>query len=107
MPIRFGIACEKCERIYLVAHPDRAKWILFTAGSSTHPPSRLTCICRAERYFDGPQTLPYRVSEYICRQGYAERDEYAAIPLAKFPRTRHAGQSAKWPGFVNNQLPFP
>jgi hypothetical protein len=80
MPIRFGIVCEKCERIYLVAHPDRAKWILFTAGSGPHPPFRLTCICRAERYFDQRQILPYRVSEYICGQGYAERDEYDAIP---------------------------
>ena len=80
MPIRFGIACERCERIYLVAHPDRAKWILFAADSAPHPPFRLTCMCRAERYFDGPQTLPYRVSEYICSQGYAERGEYEAIP---------------------------
>jgi hypothetical protein len=92
MPIRFAIMCEACERIYLVAHPERAKWIRFTPGSAPQPPFRLTCICRAERYFDSPQTVPYQVSESICGQGYAERDEYGAISHAKLPWTRRASQ---------------
>ena len=92
MPIRFGIMCETCERIYLLAHPDSAKRIRFTRGSVPHPPFRLTCICNAERCFDRPQTLPYRVSEDICGQGYADPDEYEAIPYAKSPETRRGSQ---------------
>lgn len=92
VPIRFAIMCEQCERIYLLAHPDRAKWILFTPGSAPHPPFRLACICRAKRHFDGPQAFPYRVSEYTCQRGYAERDEYEAIPPAKIPKARRGSQ---------------
>ena len=61
--------CEKCERIYLLAHPDSAKRIQFTPGSDRRFPYRLTCMCKTERYFDKGQTLPYRVSEYICIRG--------------------------------------
>src|ERR1700756_5671095 len=71
MPIRFAIMCEKCKRIYLVAHPDSAKRIHLTSGSEPHPPYRLTCICTAERCFDSAQTLPYRVSDLTCNRGYA------------------------------------
>jgi hypothetical protein len=88
MPIRVAVMCERCERIFLLAHPDSAKRIQFTPGSRPHPPYRLTCICRAEQYFDRAQTLPYRVPEYICTQGHAERDEYDAMPYQKFPMIR-------------------
>jgi hypothetical protein len=73
--------CEKCERIYLLAHPDSAKRIQFTVRSDPHPPYRLTCMCGVGRYFDKSQTVPYRLSEYICSRGYADRDEYDAIPI--------------------------
>ena len=72
--------CEKCERIYLLPHPDSAERIEFTPRSDPHPPYRLTCVCKAERRFDKRQTLPYRVSEFACVRGYAGRDEYDAIP---------------------------
>jgi len=88
MPIRFAIMCEKCERIYLLAHPDSVKRIHLTSGSEPHPPYRLTCICKAERCFGSAETLPYRVSELTCNRGYAERDEYEAIPIRRFPVTR-------------------
>ena len=89
MPIQVAIMCEKCERIYLLAHPDSAKWIRFTPPQSdSHPPYRLTCICKGERSFDRAQTLPYRVSDYICTLGYAGRDEYDAIPGQKLPKSR-------------------
>ena len=79
MPIRFGIACERCERIYLVAHPDRAKWILFAADLPLIP-IPLNVYVQGGAVFRRTETLPYRVSEYICSQGYAERGEYEAIP---------------------------
>jgi hypothetical protein len=88
MPIRIAIMCEKCERIYLLAHPDSAKRIQVTPRSDPHPPYRLTCICRMEGYFDRTKTLPYRVSESACSRGYADRDEYDAVPNQKFPVTR-------------------
>jgi hypothetical protein len=83
MPIRVAVMCDKCERIYLLAHPDTAKWIRFTPGSDPHPRYRLTCICNAERYFDSEQTNPYRVSEFTCIRGHADRNGYDAIPNHK------------------------
>ena len=80
MPIHFAIMCEKCERIYLLAHRDSGKRIRFTPSPDPHPRYRLTCICKVERDFDRAQTSPYRVSEHTCSRGYAERDEYDAIP---------------------------
>ena len=88
MPIRFAIMCEKCKRIYLLAHPDSAKRIHLTSSSEPHPPYRLTCICTAERCFGSAETLPYRVSEYTCSRGYADHDEYESIPIRRFPVTR-------------------
>ncbi len=83
MPIRVAVMCERCERIYLLAHPDNAKRIRFTPRSGTHPPYRLTCMCRVKRYFDKGQTLAYRVSEDTCSRGYADRAEYDAIPARR------------------------
>ena len=91
MPIRFVIMCEKCERIYLLTHPrnrTRIRFIPGAAGSAPHPPYRLTCICNAECYFGRAQPLPYRVSEYICSKGHAERDEYEALLNPKSSETR-------------------
>ena len=88
MPIRIAVMCERCERIYLLAHPDSAKRIQFTHRSHPHPPYRLTCICRMDRYFDRAQTLACRVSEDICSRGYADRDEYDIVPNQKFSVTR-------------------
>jgi hypothetical protein len=82
--------CEKCERIYLLANPNSAKRIQFTPRSDSHPPYRLKCMCRAERYFDRAQTLAYRVSEQACSRGYADRDEYDGIPNQQFPETRRS-----------------
>lgn len=88
MPIRVAVMCEKCERIYLLSHPDSVKRIQFTPRSDPQPPYRLTCMCKVERYFDRAQTFPYRVSEYTCSRGYADRNEYDAVPNQKFPVTR-------------------
>ena len=89
MPIQIAIMCERCERIYLLAHPDMSKWIRFAPmRSDSHRPYRLTCICREERSFDRAQTLPYRVSEYTCTLGYADRDEYVAIPSQRLQKSR-------------------
>jgi hypothetical protein len=79
--------CEKCERIYVLAHPNTAKRIQFAPRSDPHPPYRLTCMCKAERYFDRAHTFPYRVSDSTCTRGYADRDEYDAIPDQKFRET--------------------
>lgn len=88
MPIRVAVMCEKCERIYLLAHPDSAKRIQFTPRSDTRLPYRLTCMCKTERYFDKGHTFPYRVSGYTCLRGYADRDEYHAIPNQNVSVTR-------------------
>ena len=79
MPIRIGIMCEKCERIYLLVHPDNAQRIQFDPHSEPHK-YRLKCLCRAERHFDQEQLLPYMVSAPVCDEGYADRDEYYAVP---------------------------
>ena len=78
MPVRVGIMCEKCERIYLLVHPDNAQRIQFDPHSEPRP-YRLKCLCRAERHFDQAQLLPYMVSERVCDEGYADRDEYYAV----------------------------
>ena len=80
--------CEKCERIYLLAHPDSAKRIEFTPRSDPRPAYRLTCMCKTERYFDRGNILPYRVSGYTCLRGYADRDEYDAVPTRNVSVTR-------------------
>jgi hypothetical protein len=82
MPVRVGIMCEKCERIYLLVHPDNAQRIQFDPASDPHP-YRLRCTCRAERHFDRTQILPYMVSERVCDSGRADRDEYYAVPNQK------------------------
>jgi hypothetical protein len=69
--------CEKCERIYLLAHPDNAQRIQFTRSEPY--PYRLKCLCRAERHFDHAQLLAYMVSERVCDDGYADRNEYYAV----------------------------
>jgi len=79
MPVRVGIMCEKCERIYLLVHPDNAQRIQFDPHSEPHP-YRLMCLCRAERHFDQAQLVPYMVSERVCDDGYADRDEYYSVP---------------------------
>jgi len=78
MPVRVGIMCEKCERIYLLVHPDNAKRIQFDPSADPHP-YRLKCICRAESHFGKAQVLPYFVSETACDNGYADRDEYYTV----------------------------
>jgi hypothetical protein len=82
MPVRIGIMCEKCERIYLLVHPDNAQRIQFDPASEPHP-YRLKCACRAERHFNRVQVLPYMVSERSCDSGYADRDEYYAVTNQK------------------------
>jgi hypothetical protein len=79
MPIRIGVICEKCERLYVIAHPKNAEHIQFNPSSDPHLPYRLKCACRAERHFAMRQSLPYRVSESVCSRGYADRHEYEAI----------------------------
>jgi len=78
MPVRVGIMCGKCERIYLLVHPDNAKRIQFDPRSDPHP-YRLKCSCRFETRFSKTQVLPYMVPEPACNSAYAERDEYYAI----------------------------
>jgi hypothetical protein len=85
MPVRVGIMCEKCERIYLLVHPDNTQRIQFDPASDPHP-YRLKCACRAERQFNKAQVLPYMVSERSCDSGYADRDEYYALV-----HVRHSG----------------
>jgi len=82
MPVRVGIMCEKCERIYLLAEHDNAQRIQFDRASDPHP-YRLRCACRAERRFNRAQVLPFIVSERVCESGYADRDEYYAVPNQK------------------------
>jgi hypothetical protein len=83
MPIRIGIVCENCERLYLIAHSENAEHIQFNPSSDPHLPYRLECTCRAERHFQMRQTLPYRVSESVCSRGYADRHEYDGIPIQR------------------------
>ena len=81
MPIRIGIICENCERVYVIAHPKNEEHIQFNQHSDPRPPYRLKCACRTERHFGMDQTLPYRVSEFVCSRGYADRHEYNPIPI--------------------------
>jgi len=75
--------CEMCERVYLLVHPDTAKRIQVTGQPDPHPPYELKCVCRAVRGFDRTKMLPYRVSDVTCSRGYAERDQYEAMPNRK------------------------
>jgi hypothetical protein len=45
MPVRVGIMCEKCERIYLLVHPNNSQRIQFGPASDPHP-YQLRCACR-------------------------------------------------------------
>jgi hypothetical protein len=78
MPISVGIMCEKCERVYFLAHPDAAEWVRATHQPDPHPPFELKCECRAVRGFDRAKILPYRVSDVARSRGYADRDQYEA-----------------------------
>ena len=80
--------CEQCQRIYLLAHPDSAKRIRSTQRSESQIAYHLRCMCKGERYFDRRQILAYRVSEYTCSRGYADRDEYDPLPNQNLPKTR-------------------
>ena len=79
MPVRVGIMCEKCERLYMLAHPDNAQRIHFDPTSDSHP-YRLRCFCKAERHFGKTQISPYMVAERSCDRSYADREDYYAIP---------------------------
>src|SRR5262249_55007437 len=88
MPIRVAVICGKCERIYLVAHPDSGKRIQFIHRSGPHPPYLLTCTCKTQRFFDRTHTLPYGVSDDTCSRGYADRGEYYTVPSQIHPESR-------------------
>ena len=88
MPIRVAVKCENCERVYLVAHPDSSKRIRHTPRPDLHPPYELRCLCSMEQYFSRAQILPYRVSDYAVTRGFAERNQYEAVPNRKFPEMR-------------------
>jgi hypothetical protein len=87
MPIRVAVKCETCERIYLVAHPDSAKRIRYTPRPDLHPPYQLRCLCNVDQYFSRAQILPYRVSDYACSRGFAERNQYETLPNRQFSET--------------------
>jgi hypothetical protein len=110
MPIRIAVMCEKCERIYLLAHPDSAKRIRFTPRSDPQPPYRLTCVCRMERYFDLAHSFAYRVSEDACTVGYADWVILWAVDrqtTAKFVGIMVARDGVEPPTPAFSELGFP
>ena len=80
MPICVGVMCDSCERVYFLAHPDTLQRIQVTGQPDPLPPYELKCVCRAVRGFDRTKMLPYRVSDVIRSRGFAERDQYEAMP---------------------------
>lgn len=81
--VRIAIVCQNCERIYLLAHPDRAKWIRFESDINPEWAYRLVCVCGTRRLFGRSHILPYGVSEDACRRGYAELGNYDMLPSPK------------------------
>ena len=75
--------CEICERVYLLVHPDTAKRIQVIRQPDPHPPYELKCACKAVLGIDKTKMLPYRVSDVTCSRGYADRDQYEAMPSHK------------------------
>ena len=86
MPVAMGIACELCGRMYLVAHPHNAHRIRFDSKAIVDQSYRLTCDCSEVRFFHKREVAPYRISSYINRRGYGDREEYQQIP---FPTAAH------------------
>jgi hypothetical protein len=81
MPICIGIACDRCGRVYFVAHPDQAGRIRFDRHTLAAP-YKLTCAaCRGIRYFEKREVKAYSVSQRAFGRGYAERSEYQEIRL--------------------------
>src|SRR5579862_5227337 len=81
--VRLAIVCQNCERIYLLAHPARAKWIRFESDINPEWPYRLVCECGSRRLFGRSHILAYAVSENACPRGYAERGNYDMLPSPK------------------------
>ena len=81
MRIAYGIVCESCGRLHLIAHVKTLKRVKFTDNSDQ--PYRLTCFCYVRRLFDLTQTVAYRVSDQAFARGYGERYEYDVLPQAK------------------------
>ena len=79
MPVAMGIACEKCGRVWFVAHPDNACRIRFDDTDRLRPSYQLTCKCLAVHFFEKREMLPYSVSEYCIQRGYAARDNSVQI----------------------------
>jgi hypothetical protein len=92
MPVAMGIVCQSCGRMYLVAHSANANRIVFPSKTTAISPSyRLTCDCSEVRYFHKREVTPHRISAYINRRGYGDREEYKQIP---FPIVAHTRRTA-------------
>lgn len=85
MPVSMGICCGKCGRVYLVAHRDNARLMRYDESDPFRPSYKLTCQCSAVRFFDKREMLPYSVSEYSVRRGYANRGDYLQIARLESP----------------------
>ena len=79
MLVAMGISCGKCGRVYLVAHPDEARRMQYDESDPIRPTYKLTCHCSGVRYFDKREMLPYSVSPYGVKRGYANRGDYLQI----------------------------
>ncbi len=85
MPIRMGIMCERCGKVYFIGYPPvEGSPIQF--DSQVPPPMggpyKLTCAssCKAVRFFEKSEMKPYVVSTGVYHRGYAQRGEYQEVP---------------------------
>ncbi len=76
MPIHMGIMCEKCHKLHFIGTSSGIK-PMPTPGMYA-----LCCrFCSETREFRKETMRPYRVSDQVFKTGYANEDEYVAIPL--------------------------
>lgn len=88
MPVAMGISCEKCGRVYFIAHPDNARRIRFDDTEKLRPAYQLSCQCSAVHFFEKREMLPYSVTADCMERGYAERADYIQIVAPGFKRSK-------------------
>ena len=91
MPVAIGICCGKCGRVYLVTHRDNARRIQYDESDPVRPSYKLACQCSAVRFFDKREMLPYSISAYSVRRGYANRGDYLQISRLESPKQSAGG----------------
>ena len=74
MPIRVGIACDGCSRVYFIGTTDRIEYS--PQGFS------VICFCGIRKYFHKQNLTAYSVPPHCYARGYANQGEYEVCKMS-------------------------